>query len=86
MLKWVTKIIGDPSERELKRFQPLVARINDLEPEMAKTSDAELCALTDGFRQRLADGETLDDLLPEAYAAVREAARRTIGLRHFDVQ
>jgi preprotein translocase subunit SecA len=76
----------DSNEKELKRLQPLVSQINLLEPEYEALSDAELNAKTDEFKARLADGESLDEVLPEAYAAVREAAKRTIGQRHFDVQ
>ncbi|MCX8126621.1 MAG: preprotein translocase subunit SecA, partial [Dehalococcoidia bacterium] len=76
----------DSNEKELKRLQPIVARINSLEPEFRKLSDAELRAKTEQFKARLKSGETLDQLLPEAFAAVREAARRTIGQRHYDVQ
>ncbi len=72
--------------RKLRRLEQIVARVNALEPEIERLTDAELRAKTDEFKRRLADGETLDDLLPEAYACVREAARRTIGQRHFDVQ
>jgi preprotein translocase subunit SecA len=96
MLKWLGRIIEwffkwlgslvDSNEKQLKKLQPMVEDINALEPEFEKLSDAELRARTDEFRARLKDGETLDQLLPEAYAAVREAARRTIGQRHFDVQ
>ena len=87
MLKGLlTKVMGDPNEKELDRLQPLVNAINDLEPEIQAMSDAELCAQTDAFRSRLAQGESMDDLLIQAYAVVREAARRTIGLRHYDVQ
>jgi preprotein translocase subunit SecA len=85
MLKWLGNLI-DSNEREVKRLQPLVGDINSLEPEFEKLSDAELRAKTDEFKARLQDGETLDELLPEAYAAVREAAKRTIKQRHFDVQ
>ena len=84
--KFISKIVGSKNERELKRMQPLVDAINELEPSMEAKSDAELAALTPAFRQRLADGESLDDLLPEAFAAVREAGRRTIGQRHYDAQ
>ena len=76
----------DSNEKELKRLQPYVDRINELEPEFRKLSDTELRAKTDEFKSRLAGGETLDSLLPEAFAAVREAAGRTLGQRHFDVQ
>ncbi|MFO7997272.1 MAG: preprotein translocase subunit SecA, partial [Dehalococcoidia bacterium] len=85
MLK-LFKGLLDSNERELKRLQPLVDEINRLEPEYEQLSDAELRAKTDEFKARLADGEGLDDILPEAYAAVREAAKRTIRQRHFDVQ
>src|SRR3990170_2513823 len=86
MLKWVTGILGDSNEKEVRRLAPIVGQINALEPEMQALSDAQLRAKTDEFRQRLAGGEPLDDLLPEAFAAVREASCRTTGLRHFDVQ
>jgi len=85
MLKWLGSLT-DSNEKELKRFQPLVDEINSLEPEFQKLSDAELRAKTDEFKTRLKEGETLDDILPEAFAACREAARRSIGERHFDVQ
>ncbi|MFC1909519.1 preprotein translocase subunit SecA, partial [Chloroflexota bacterium] len=85
MLKWLGGLV-DSNEKELKRLQPQVDRINSLEPEFEKLTDAELCAKTDKFRTRLKDGASLDDILPEAFAAVREAARRTIGQRHYDVQ
>jgi preprotein translocase subunit SecA len=82
----VTKIVGDPNAKEIKRLQPIVNEINGLETAMQELSDAELRSKTNEFRERLAAGESLDDLLPEAFATVREASRRTIGLRHFDVQ
>ena len=85
MFKWLSGLF-DSNEKELKRFQPLVSRINSLEPDFEKFSDAELRAKTDEFKARLNKGESLDELLPEAYAAVREAAKRTIKQRHFDVQ
>ena len=85
MVKWFSSLI-DSNEKELKRVQPLVGAINSLEPDFEKLSDAELRAKTDEFKSRLEDGESLDDILPEAYAAVREAAKRTIRQRHFDVQ
>ncbi len=85
MFKWLGGLI-DSNKKELKRFQPLVAHINSLEPQFEKLTDAELRAKTDEFKARLKGGENLDELLPEAYAAVREAAKRTIGQRHFDVQ
>jgi len=80
------RIVGSKNERELKRIRPLVDEIGRLEPEMRALSDAQLRAKTADFRRRLAQGETLDDLLPEVFAAVREAACRTLGMRHFDVQ
>jgi len=85
MFKWLGGLI-DSDEKVLKRLQPLVSQINSLEPGFEKLSDAELRGKTDEFKAGLRDGESLDKLLPEAYAAVREAARRTIGQRHFDVQ
>jgi len=85
MFKWLSNLI-DSNEKDLRRLQPLVSQINSLEPEFEKLTDAELRAKTDEFKARLADGENLDEILPEAYAAVREAAKRTIRQRHFDVQ
>jgi len=82
----VFKWLGDSNEKELKRLQPLVDSINELEPQFKKLSDNELRAKTDEFKARLEQGDSLDALLPEAFAAVRDAARRTIGQRHFDVQ
>ncbi len=82
----VKKVFGTKNDREIKRFMPVVEEINGLEPEFEKLTDGELREKTDEFRRRLGDGETLDDLLPEAFAATREASRRTIGLRHFDAQ
>jgi len=84
--KLLSKIIGTADERKLRNMRPTVKKINDLEPAMEALSDEELGAKTVEFRERLAQGETLDDLLPEAFAAVREAAKRTLGQRHFDVQ
>ena len=84
--KVLTKVVGDPNAREIKRHQEIVDDINALEPAFRRLSDAQLRAKTDEFRARLADGETTDDLLPEAFAAVREAAWRAIGLRPYDVQ
>ena len=74
------------SEKEVKRIKPIVNKINSLEDEMSKISDKELRAKTDEFKQRLNKGETLDDILPEAFAVVREASKRVLGMRHFDVQ
>ncbi|MEI8339223.1 MAG: preprotein translocase subunit SecA [bacterium] len=80
------KIFGDSNERALKPFYGLVKKINDLEPAISALSDADLSAKTLEFKNRLAKGETLDDILPEAFAVVREASKRTLGERHFDVQ
>jgi preprotein translocase subunit SecA len=85
MLKAILKFI-EGSARELKKLERVVQTINSYEPKMEKLSDADLRAKTEEFRSRLEKGETLDDLLPEAFAVVREASKRTIGLRHFDVQ
>jgi len=82
----ISKLIGDSGQREIARLQEEVKRINELEPAFEALSDAELQAKTGELRERLKDGETLDDVLVEAFAAVREAAKRTIGLRHYDVQ
>ena len=85
-MKIVDKVFGTHSERELKRIRPLVAKINSLEPEISALTDDELRAKTDEFKERLAKGETKDDILPEAFAVVREAGKRTLGMRHYDVQ
>ncbi|MBV9395715.1 MAG: preprotein translocase subunit SecA, partial [Methylobacteriaceae bacterium] len=80
------KIFGSVNDRRLKTYTPKVAAINALEPEVAKLSDAELRARTDAFKAELAAGKSLDDILVPAFATVREAAKRTLGQRHFDVQ
>jgi preprotein translocase subunit SecA len=82
----LTRIVGTRNERELKRIRPVVAHIGSLEPPLRELSDAELAAKTVEFRARIAKGATLDDLLPEAFAVVREAGRRVLNMRHFDVQ
>ncbi|MBA3450890.1 MAG: preprotein translocase subunit SecA [Chloroflexia bacterium] len=82
----LSKLFGDPNEAPLKPFQSVVAQVNSLEPQMAALSDLELRELANGFRDRIEDGETLDALLPESFAATREAGRRALGQRHFDVQ
>ncbi|PJF26237.1 MAG: preprotein translocase subunit SecA, partial [Phototrophicales bacterium] len=82
----VKSIMGDPKARGLKRYREVVAEINALEPALQALSDADLRAKTDDFKRRLQSGTLLDDLLVEAFAVVREASRRTIKLRHFDVQ
>ncbi len=85
MFKWLGGLI-DSNEKELKRLHPVVERINSLESDFEQLSEAELRAKTDEFKARLKAGSSLDELLPEAFTAVREAAKRTIGQRHFDVQ
>ncbi len=82
----IDRILGNDSASRLKKLQPYVKRINDLELSMQKMSDAELAHQTVLFKERLANGETLDDIMCEAFATVREASVRTIGMRHFDVQ
>jgi preprotein translocase subunit SecA len=84
--KFLTSIFGSRNDRLLKSYRKVVQQINALEPAFEKFDDAQLRAKTDEFRQRLAGGATLDDLLPEAFAAVREAGKRTLKMRHFDVQ
>src|SRR4030043_1145340 len=86
MFKKILGFIGDSNERELSRLKPTVDGINALEPQFEKLSDDVLRAKTTEFKARLANGESLDSLLPDFFAAVREAAKRTIKQRHFDVQ
>jgi len=86
MFNLISKLVGDSNEKALNKIRPLVDEINDLEPEFEAKSDDALRSVTDDLRSRYNAGEDLNDLLPEAFAAVREAARRTIGMRHFDVQ
>ena len=86
MSKITDMLFGTHSQRELRRIEPLVKRIEDLRPQMQELSDEQLRGKTDEFKKRLAEGETLDDLLPEAYAAVREGARRSLGMEPFRVQ
>ena len=83
---FIDKLLGRTSEQQVKKLMPTINKINALEPSVKKLSDAELRGKTQEFRERLQKGETLDDLLPEAFAVVREAAVRTVGMRHFDVQ
>ncbi|MGL4745581.1 MAG: preprotein translocase subunit SecA, partial [Dermatophilaceae bacterium] len=85
-MKIVEKLLRAGEGRILKKLDNIAAQVNAIEDDVEKLSDAELRAETDTFKRRLAGGETLEDLLPEAFAAVREASRRTIGKRHFDVQ
>src|SRR5215475_9226233 len=82
----LAKVVGTQNERELKRLRPIVGQVNAFESSLQPLSDDQLRAKTAEFRQRVAGGETLDDLLPEAFAVVREAGRRTLSMRHFDVQ
>src|SRR2546423_10994649 len=82
----LAKVVGTQNERELKRLRPLVGEINVLEPQISALTDEQLRAKTAEFRQRVANGETTDDLLVEAFAVVREAGRRVLNMRHFDVQ
>jgi len=82
----LAKVIGTQNDRELKRLRPLVEQVNALEPSVKALTDEQLRAKTPEFRERLAKGETLNDLMPEAFAVVREAGRRVLNMRHFDVQ
>ncbi|MCG6929359.1 MAG: preprotein translocase subunit SecA [Desulfofustis sp.] len=84
--KVLTKVFGSKNDRVLKQIQPLVNRTNELEPEIQKLDDQELAAKTVTFRERVGNGEPLDDLIPETFAVMREASRRILGERHFDVQ
>jgi preprotein translocase subunit SecA len=84
--KVISKVFGTANEREIKTMRPLIASINGHEPAMQQLSDADLSAKTVEFKQRIANGETLDDILPEAFAVCREASRRVLNMRHFDVQ
>ncbi|MBT4125282.1 MAG: preprotein translocase subunit SecA [Chloroflexi bacterium] len=86
MFKLFNKLVGDSNEKALKDIQPLVDEISSLEPEFEKLSDEELKGVTADYRSRYNGGESLDDILPEAFAAVREASRRAVGMRPFDVQ
>lgn len=85
-MSFLTQIFGSRNQRLLKQYQKTVRQINALEPQMEKLSDAELQAKTPEFKSRIAAGETLDDILPEAFAVCREAAKRVLKMRHFDVQ
>lgn len=86
MFGFLKRFLGDNNEKEIKRLQKTVDKINALEPTMQNYSDLKLVASTENFRERLKNGETLDDILPEAFAVCREASRRVLGMRHFDVQ
>src|SRR5436189_5581981 len=82
----IAKFVGSKSEREIKKIQPVVAEINSLEARVSGLSDSELQAKTPDFKQRIANGASLDDILPEAFAVAREASKRVLNMRHFDVQ
>jgi preprotein translocase subunit SecA len=82
----LAKVIGTQNDRELKRLMPLISKINDLEPSVQPLSDVQFKVKTAEFKERIARGETLDDLLPEVFAVVREAGRRALNMRHYDVQ
>ncbi len=82
----ITRVFGSRNDRQVKSYRKNVARINNLSDEFAALSDGDLRAMTDSFRQRINDGASVEDILPEAFAAVREAASRVLGMRHFDVQ
>ena len=82
----IKNIFGDPNKKLLKKYEPIVGKVNALEPSISALSDEALRAKTDEFRTRLTKGETLDSILPEAFAVVREASRRVFNQRHFDVQ
>src|ERR1700723_742467 len=82
----LAKVFGTQNEREIKALMPMVAAINELEPHLREISDIDLAAKTIEFKERIAQGATLDDLLVEAFAVVREAGRRVLNMRHFDVQ
>src|SRR3990172_7580779 len=86
MMSLITKVLRAGETRVLRDLESLAMRVNEFEPAVSSLTDSELRAKTDEFRARLAEGETLDDLEAEAYAVVREAARRGLGQRHFDVQ
>src|SRR4029079_15149188 len=82
----LSKIVGTQNERDLKKLRPIVGQVGAFEPEIKALTDQPLRAKTAEFRTRFANGETLDDLLPAAFAVVREAGRRVLNMRHFDVQ
>ena len=86
MWGFLKRFLGDNNDKEIKRMQLVVDKINAMEPDLQNLTDSSLAAHTDKFKDRLAAGETLDDILPEAFAVCREASRRVLGMRHFDVQ
>ncbi|HHD92448.1 MAG TPA: preprotein translocase subunit SecA, partial [Candidatus Portnoybacteria bacterium] len=85
-MSFLNKIFGDPNQKFLKKLDPLVKKINSLESQFEKLSLDDFPKQTEDFKKRLKNGKTLDDLLPEAFALVREATKRTLKMRHFDVQ
>ncbi|HEX5648806.1 MAG TPA: hypothetical protein VFX69_04040, partial [Steroidobacteraceae bacterium] len=86
MANWLTRIFGSRNQRLISQYNGIVRQTNAFEQTLQALSDAELAGKTVQFREQIAKGKSLDDLLPEAFAVVREASRRTLGLRHFDVQ
>ena len=86
MFGFIKKFLGDNNESEIRRMRGIVSKINALEPKMQQLSDGSLYGKTDEFKDRIANGESLDSILPEAFATVREASRRVLGMRHYDVQ
>ena len=86
MLGFLKRFLGDNNDKEIARYRKVVEKINSLEPAMQNLTDDKLTGYTAKFKERLASGETLDDILPEAFAVTREASRRVLGMRHFDVQ
>ena len=86
MLGFLKRFLGDNNDQYIAAYQKVVEKINALEPEMQGLTDDKLTGKTNEFRERLKNGETLDDILPEAFAVVREGSRRVLGMRHFDVQ
>ena len=86
MANFLSKLLSIGADKELKEYQKIAEMVNGLEPKFKAMSDEELGGQTERFRERYKAGESLDDLLPEAFATVREASRRVTGLRHFDVQ
>ncbi|WP_308518589.1 preprotein translocase subunit SecA [uncultured Veillonella sp.] len=86
MLSFLQRLLGNNNAKEIKKMRTIADHINEIEPNYVKLSDANLVAKTDEFKRRLQKGETLDDILPEAFAVVREASKRVLGMRHFDVQ
>ena len=86
LLSFLQRLLGNSNAKEIKKMRAIADHINEIEPNYVKLSDANLVAKTDEFKRRLQKGETLDDILPEAFAVVREASKRVLGMRHFDVQ